>query len=145
MLDRQPPSKDSYIAIYFEYFDQKQIEKIDYDYKGAIGGIVSSARVQFKGPVKLSENVVDEAIKNGKIIVGTYDPAKMSKDDVESFKHQWTLASDGEVPSWLDFPFDKKMRKIKESRERKDTSPGYDYEWYIDDDRNVVYLHVFVN
>jgi hypothetical protein len=48
-LDRQPPSQENYIADYYRYFDGAQIKKIDSAFKGAIGGVITVARAEFKG------------------------------------------------------------------------------------------------
>jgi hypothetical protein len=145
MLDRQQPSDDAYISKYLYYFDETQIDKMDIAYKGAIGGICSSARIQFKGPIKLRDKVVDKATEDGKAALSEFDPTKMPEVDTDYFKHQWAFAVDGNLPSWFDFPFDRKLRVIKESVKPSQTVQGHEYEWYIDDDRNVVYMRVFVN
>jgi hypothetical protein len=141
MLTRQVPSKDAYIAQYLAYFDETQIENIEYAYQGAIGGAFTVARVQFKSAVKTKNNLLDQPAKNVKIISEVFDPEKMLTDDIDILKRQLTLASDGNMPSWLDFPFNRKMRKIKESFEGSDGQPRYEKVWYIDDDHNVVYVN----
>jgi len=141
MLDRQAPSKDAYIAYYLEYFDGSQIEKLDYVYKGAIGGAATIGRAQFKGPVSLDNILLQEKIKEGLVTEGTYDPAEMAEQPMAMhFRHQWENHARGELPPWFDFPFDRKMRTISESFEGDDNNPRHERIWYIDDERNIVYI-----
>jgi len=140
-FDRPAPSRDGYIAGYFEYFDGTQIEKLDFDWKGAIGGIITVGRAKFKGPVKIRQIMVEERGKDGKISIGTYDPAKMTEEEVWEVKHQWTVITDGKMPPWLDFPFNRKMRTIEETYEEiRDVRPRSYRAWYIDDAQDVVYV-----
>jgi hypothetical protein len=141
-LERPSPSRDGFIADYLEYFDQSHLEKLDYEYKGAIGGAFTVGRAQFKGPVKLRDGLVEVRTKAGKFTVGTYDPTRMTEQEKWAFNHQWTLATDGKMPSWLDFPFNRKMRTLREASEgsTRDARPRYEKEWYIDDEKNVVYI-----
>ena len=90
-LDRPAPSEEGYIAGYFEYFDGTQVEKLDFAWKGAIGGIITVGRAQFKGPVKIKQIMVDEHGKDGKISIGTYEPAKMTQEETWEIEHQWTV------------------------------------------------------
>ena len=135
MLDRSAPSQAQYIAEYMQHFDESQIEKIDYYYKGAIGGALTAARVQFKGPVEI----------RGDVKVGAYDPKTVTEDsgDMMWFRHRWENHCGGTLPAWFDFPFEQPMRTIREERDREECREGepvYHYEWYIDDRRNVVYF-----
>jgi hypothetical protein len=145
-LERPTPSKDEYIQSYLEYFDGSQIEKLDYTYRGAIGGASTVGRAQFKGPVKLRKIMVDARIKSGLVIKeGTYDPAEMTKEPAAmQFRHEWENHAGGSLPPWFDFPFNRKMRTLTEASEgsRSPTNPRPRYEklWYIDDEHNVVYV-----
>jgi hypothetical protein len=134
VFSRPCPSESEYIARYLTYFDSSQIDGLDYVYRGAIGGEGTIARIQFKGPVKLKP--LGQTTK-----AESFDPAKMRKDrDVSKFKEQWTSAAGQKLPSWFDFPFGRKMRMIRETREWSNGNPSYDWTWYIDDERNVVYF-----
>ena len=137
MLSRPGPSEDGYIADYFEYFDGSQIGNLDFVYKGGIGGAVTAARAQFKGPVKIRDFMVDAKIKAGNVTVGTHDPTKMTEIEKQLFEHRWTVVTDGKMPSWLDFPFNRKTRTVREASEGP---PRREKEWYIDDEHNVVYF-----
>jgi hypothetical protein len=133
-LSRPRPSEAEYIARYLMYFDSSQIEKIDYVYEGAVGGECTAARIQFKGPVKI--RALGKFAKEG-----SYDPAKMKSEQAKrEFREQWTFAAGGKLPSWLDFPFDKKMRMISEAQASSADEPSYGWTWCIDDERNVVYF-----
>jgi hypothetical protein len=140
-LDRQAPSREDFISMYMWCFDEKQIEKIDYDYKGAIGGASTVAKVQFKGPVKMRTVMLEERVKEGKLTLGAYDPDKTTEDDKRMLMNHMTIVT-GEMPSWLDFPFNKYMQTIEESSEgdNRKSLPRYYHIWYIDDERNVVYF-----
>ena len=150
-LDRGPPSKDDYIAHYFDYiegshvFEGSQVEKLDFVWHGAIGGIMTVARAKFNGPVKLNDAMVEAKVKAGEFTIGTYDPAKMIEGDKLQLKHQLTVITHGEVPSWLDFPFNCKMRMLTELIERgpDPERPRYPRHtiWYIDDEHNTVYMY----
>lgn len=142
-LSRPGPSSDAeYVAGYFQYFDTSQVGKVDYLHSGEIGGIYTIARVQFKGPVKLRDILVEGRAKAGKIILGKYDPAKMTEEDAQAFKQQWMFFTRPKMPSWLDFPFDRQLRTIREASEgsTRDALPRIEQIWYIDDERNVVYF-----
>jgi hypothetical protein len=133
-----PSSQVEYIARYMKHFDEREIERVDYVFKGGFRGAFTVARVQFKGPVKIL----------GAVEAGTYDPDAFAKDPGAGarFEDQRTLASDGKTPPWFDFPFGQRMRMCSEGREwdspevRKGAQPPYRYKWYVDDKRNVVYF-----
>ena len=132
VLSRPVPSQAEYLARYMNHFDGQEIENLEYVYKGAIGGELTVARAQFKGPVQIL----------GVAETGTYDPAAMAGEPAgEEFRQRWTRVCGGTTPAWFDFPFDQKMRMIWEAREvTRDGEPRLRYEWYIDDRRNVVYF-----
>jgi hypothetical protein len=133
-FSRVRPSESDYIARYLKYFDPSQIEKLDFVYEGAVGGESTVARVQFKGPVVVRP--LGKAATEG-----VFDPAKLAKErDRLKFRRQWTFSAGGTLPSWFDLPFDRKMRLIQESQEGSDGKPRYDWAWYVDDERNVVYF-----
>ena len=141
MLDRQPPSREGYIAEYLEYFDASRIEKLDYVYKGAIGGAMTVGRATFLDSVKLDESLVEERTKSGRLVTGTYDPKEIADEaDATWFRRQWEVHAGGTLPSWFDFPFDRKMRTLREEDEGSDGHPRYKKEWYIDDERNIAYV-----
>jgi hypothetical protein len=142
MLDRPAPAKAEYIADYLEYFDGSQIEKLDYTYKGAIGGAFTVGRAKFKSPVELRDDLVETRVKAGLVTEGTYDPVEMAKEPaLMQFRQELEVHAGGTIPSWFDFPFDRKMRMIREASEGKGgVSPRYEKVWYIDDERNVVYI-----
>ena len=127
--------------MYFECFDGSQIEKLDFAYKGAIGGTRTVGRAQFKGSVKLRDSMIEARAKVGLVTEGMYDPAEMTKGAAMEFRDCWERHADRKIPSWFDFPFDRKMRLIKESSEgRTGRDPPYEKVWYIDDEHNVVYV-----
>ena len=139
-----PSTEEEYANFCLEYFDTSNVEKVDWVWDGAIGGIMTFARVKFKGPIKLKDILVEGRIKAGKITLGEYDPAKMTVPEAESFEHQWTVLTDGELPAWLDFPFQRKLQTINESNEGDlDGHPRYEKTWYIDDERSLVYFQYF--
>jgi hypothetical protein len=141
-LDRPAPSKDGYISSHMQCFDRSQIENVDFVWHGAIGGIMTVGRAKFKGPVKLEDAMVEEKVKAGKFTIGTYDPAKMTEGDKLLLKQQLTVVTHGEMPSWLDFPFDRIMRTIREAADMvPGVHPRYETIWYIDDEHNVVYIY----
>jgi hypothetical protein len=141
MLERQRPSEGAYIADYLEYFDGSQIEKLDYTYQGAIGGVRTVGRAKFKGPIKLRDGIVEAKIKAGLTTRGMYDPAEMTKEPAATlFRHEWEGYADGAIPSWFDFPFDRKMRTLTEAGKGSNAEPRYEKVWYIDDDRNIIYI-----
>ena len=132
-MSRPVPSEAEYVAKYLKYFDQSQIEKLDYVYEGAIGGERTVARVQFKEAVRLKEGIGE---------TGTYDPEVMTKEPAASeFRESLTFAGGGTTPPWFDFPFNRQMRMIREAQEEaSDANPIYEWTWYIDDQRHVVYF-----
>ena len=131
-LERPASSEAGYVAKYMTHFDEHQIEKIDYVYHGAIGGVMTAARVQFKGPVKV----------HGAAEVRTYNPTAIANEPagLETFKHEWEVHCGNKTPAWFDFPFDCKMRMFRDAREGSKDEPRHCYEWYIDDQRNLVYF-----
>jgi hypothetical protein len=143
-LSRPTPAKADYIALYFQYFDDTQIEKLDYAYHGAIGGVFTAGRAQCKGPVKVRQSLLDARISAGTATIGSYDASKMKEAEKLEFEHQWAIvweaATRGKTPAWFDFHFDRKMRTIRESGEGGEHIPRFENTWYIDDERNVVYI-----
>lgn len=145
MLARQPPSREAYVATYLECFDVSQVVNLDYVYHGAIGGAFTVGRAQFKAPVKVRDSMVREKIKAGLITEGTYDPTEMTNEPTAAaFKLEWEVHAGGKMPSWFDFPFNRRMRVFKEESEgvqsETDPRPRYEKVWYIDDEKSVVYI-----
>ena len=134
-LSRPVPSQAEYVARYMKYFDPSQVEKIDYVYQGAVGGERTIAKVQFKRTAQIR-------IQAGDATLGTYDPAALAEEPAASeFQQQWTFAAGGTLPTWFDFPYKQRMRIVRETREEpSDGKPDYSFEWFIDDQRNVVYF-----
>jgi hypothetical protein len=143
-LDRPTPSEDEYKAMYFEYFDTSQIERLDYVWKGAIGGVATVGKAKFRRSVKLKDILVEARIKAGRITWGTYDPTEMAQEPAATaFRDEWKWHTDGTMPSWFDFPFDRKMRTLREANEGcggSNPRPRSETIWYIDDEQNVVYV-----
>jgi hypothetical protein len=140
-LERHAPDRDGYIARYFEFFDGSQIQKLDYAYKGAIGGDFTVGRAEFKGRVQLKDLMIQAKIKGGLVAAGMYDPAKMMKEPAAAeFRQRWEVHAGGTMPAWFDFPFDRKMRTLREASEGSNSSPRYENIWYIDDEHNIVYV-----
>jgi hypothetical protein len=143
MLSRPTPTREGYLYQYFGYFDESQIDKLDYAYKGMFRGIFSVGRAEFKGPVKLNDVMVQAKIKAGLITEGTYDPTRMTEADVMWLRHEFETLAGGRLPSWFDFPFDRKMRKITEEDQGSlgdHGGPPHKNVWYIDDDKHIVYV-----
>jgi hypothetical protein len=142
MLDRPAPTRDGYIEGYFEFFDVSQIDKLDFAWKGAIGGIMTTGRAHFKGSVRLRDVMVDARIKAGRITTETYDPSKLTEVELWAFKNRCLVPAGGKTPAWLDFPFDRKMRTIEEANKEDPDAPSCPFQrtWYIDDEHNVVYV-----
>jgi hypothetical protein len=142
-LSRPTPSRDAFIAQYLAYFDSTQIEKLDFAYKGAIGGAVMVGRVQFKGPIRINDAMVNARVQAGNVTVGTFAPAKMAEEDKQDLIRQLKSPADGRMPSWLDLPFDRNMRMIRDAGEgdTRNAQPRYEKTWLIDDEHNVVYVY----
>lgn len=141
MLDRPTPSREDYLAGYFEYFNPEQIEKLDYVYKGAIGGAMTVGRAKFKDSVKLRDSLIEARAESGQLEAGTYDPTAMGEETAAmEFEHQWKAHAGGTMPPWFDFPFDRQMRTLREASEGSDKEPRYEKVWYIDDERRIVYV-----
>ena len=139
-----PTTEVEYADRFMEYFDTSNLERVEWVWEGAIGGIITFARVKFNGPIKRKVVLLDERIKAGKISAGRYDPAEITEPEAMEFKHQWTILTDGELPSWFDFPFDRKLQTIIETSEGDlDGHPKYEKTWYIDDEQNIVYFQYF--
>jgi hypothetical protein len=139
-LQRPRPSKEDYIVDYFAYFDTAQIEKLDYVYQGSIGGAGTVGRAKFKDSVKLRESLIAAQVKCGLLEDGIYDPTAMEEIEAVMFREQWEEHAGGTMPRWFDFPFDRKLRMLREAGEGSDAHPRHETVWYIDEDRNVVYV-----
>lgn len=143
MLERQPPSEAAYIDDYLKYFDATQIAKLDYTYKGSIGGAMTVGRAKFKGPIRLDSEMLNAKIKAGTIKKGTYDPSKMNESDKMWLQHRWKTHAHGSIPSWFDFPYSRKLQTLTEEYEGRggdDPRPRFEKVWYIDDENHVVYI-----
>jgi hypothetical protein len=140
LMSRPTPTKVEYSARYFEYFDASQIKTLEYVYEGAIGGEITMGKAKFRGSVTLKPLMIEARIKAGLATKGMYDPAKMTESDIMLFRDEWKKHAGGTIPSWFDFPFDRKLRTITESSEGSKGHPGYEKVWYIDDEHNVVYI-----
>ena len=140
-LDRPRPSREAYTADYLEYFDASQIEKLDYAYRGAIGGAMTVGRAKFKDSVRLKDLLVESRVKSGVLTAETYDPADTAEGPgATEFRHQWEVHAGGTIPPWFDFPFDRKMRVLRETGGGTDAHPRYEKVWYVDEERGVVYI-----
>jgi hypothetical protein len=144
MRDRHPPSGSAFISTYLKYFDASQIRKLDSAGHGAIGGMSVVGRAEFTGPIRLNKALIDEQVKKGLIKERFYDPAEMTKEPAAmNFRQQWEVHAGGTLPSWFDFPYNRKLRTITERDEGHGgdhPTPRYENIWYIDDQRNVVYV-----
>jgi hypothetical protein len=140
MLERPAPSEQGYLNEYFSYFDTSQIEKLDYVYKGAIGGAMTVGRAKFKQSVKLKNWLIEERIKSGRLLSTIYDPATVNETDAAIEQHQWENYANGTIPSWFDFSPKQKMRLLKEESEGSEGHPCFGKAWYIDEERAVVYV-----
>ena len=49
-------------------------------------------------------------------------------------------AREGHVPDWFDFPLDHSLPVFVESGDSTEEHPAYSREWYVDEDRGVVYF-----
>lgn len=140
-LDRPCPSREDYVATYLECFDATQIEKLDYVYQGAIGGTMTVGRAEFHDFVKLKDSLVAARVESGRLVAETYDPAEMAEGAAATeFRRQWEIHAGGTLPSWFDFPFDRKLRVLREVSEGSEGHPPHETVWYIDDERKIVYI-----
>ncbi|MDZ7616338.1 MAG: hypothetical protein U1E05_04995, partial [Patescibacteria group bacterium] len=98
-------------------------------------------RAKFKDSVKLRDSLIETQVKSGLLEVGMYDPTAMA-DDVAAIELQqrWKVHAGETMPSWFDFPYNRKMRTLREASAGSDTRPRHETVWYIDDDHNVVYV-----
>ena len=133
-----PASRAEFIQRYMQPFDEREIKAVDYVFRGGMRGACILGRVQFKGPVRVL----------GGAELRSYDPDLIVKEfGPLGFKDHLTIASEGKVPPWLDFPFEQRMRALREIRKICDQEgcPSDVYEWYIDDQRRVVYVWAMTN
>lgn len=124
LFRRSTPSKDEYIKKILPELSLDQIEKIDYAYVGAVGGSLSSARIEVK---KLKDLEFIRKI-----------PVKEKYEDLSSEDGELGLkrinniltgcCGDGKVPPWLkmDLPPPIETRSVRSGRIIRHfyTSPG---------------------
>jgi hypothetical protein len=133
-LSRPVPSAEEYRARYLGHFDQSRVERLDFVYSGAVGGVSTVARIEF---AKYERIKVEKGLAEN----GVYDPAVLNDQlSRKQFEELWAVLSGGKVPVWLDFPFNRQMRTIREVKEGDELSSRQWRTWYIDDERNIVYF-----
>ena len=110
-----------------------RVTPFDYVYHGAIGGEGTVARIQFKKGAKI-------AMRAQTSEMGTYDEAELDEFARVELRSTLKSYSGGATPPWLDFPFSRRMRTVREVRRDEPGAPNREWTWYIDDERGVVYF-----
>ena len=130
-FSRPVPTDAEYKQRFLFHLQPKQIKDLRFSYHGAVGGQVSIARF------KVDADAISK-IRVSTQHVDVYTPSDGSIAD--EFKQRIGFcAGGGAIPKWFDFPFDRSLPVFIDRGGNTEEHPAYSYEWYIDEDRGIVY------
>lgn len=131
-FSRPIPTESEYKQRFLTHLEPQQVDALRFSYHGAVGGEASIARF----------NVDADAISQIRTSAQLEDVyASDDKDAREELKRKIAMcAREGRIPEWFDFPFDKSLPVFTDSGEFTDEHPAYSHQWYVDEDRDIVYF-----
>ncbi|WP_417377460.1 hypothetical protein [Gimesia maris] len=131
-FSRPVPTESEYKRRFLSQLAPAQITDLRFSYHGAVGGEASIARF------KVDADTISQ-IRTSAQLEDVY--ASDDKDAREEFKRKIAMcAREGRIPEWFDFPFDKSLPVFTDSGDFTDEHPAYSHQWYVDEDRGIVYF-----
>jgi hypothetical protein len=131
-FSRPVPTESQYKERFLTHLRPEQIHDLRFSYHGAVGGEASIARF----------TVGADAISQILAIAKREDMhLSEGKDKADELKRKIAMCTrEGRIPDWYDFPFDKSLPVFIDSGDYTDQHPAYSHEWYVDENRGIVYV-----
>ncbi len=131
-FSRPVPTESEYKRRFLTHLRPEQITDLRFSYHGAVGGEATIARftVDADAISQIRANAQREDVY-----------ASEDGNAAQELKRKIAMcAREGRVPEWYDFPFDKSLPVFIDSDDYTDEHPAYSHEWYVDEDRGMVYV-----
>ena len=131
-FSRPIPTESEYKQRFLTHLEPEQIDALRFSYHGAVGGEASIARFKLDADAiaQIRTNAQDQDV---------YAP--VDGDAAQELKRKIAMcAREGRIPEWFDFPFDKPLPVFTESGDFTEEHPAYSHDWYVDEDRGIVYF-----
>ena len=131
-FSRPVPTESEYKLRFLTHLQPEQISSLRFSYHGAVGGAASIARF----------NVGADAISQIRANAQRKDMYSSEDGDAaQELKRKIAMcAREGRVPEWFDFPFDRSLPVFIDRGDFTHDHPAYSHEWYVDEDRGIVYF-----
>lgn len=131
-FSRPVPTESEYKQRFLTLLQAEQINTLRFSYHGAVGGEAAIARFT------VDANSISQIRANAQ----REDVYRPEDEDVarELRRKIAMCAHAGRIPEWYDFPFEKSLAIFIDSAEDIGKNPSYLCEWYVDEDRGVVYV-----
>ncbi|GAA5504878.1 hypothetical protein Rcae01_00317 [Novipirellula caenicola] len=131
-FSRPVPSEAEYIQRFLPHVRLEQVENLQFSYHGAVGGEFSIARF----------GVEEDTVSQLRVHAQREESIFLDAGDSgETLKKKIAMCTRGKtIPEWFDFPFGKKMVVFIDRGDGTDEHAAYSREWYIDEDRGIVYF-----
>ncbi len=131
-FSRQVPTVSEYKQRFLTLLPAEQINNLRFSYHGAVGGEASIARFT------VDENSISQIRVNAQ----REDVYRPEDGDVarELRRKIAMCAREGHIPEWYDFPFEKSLVIFIDSGEDIDGNSSCLREWYVDENRGIVYV-----
>lgn len=131
-FSRAVPTESEYKQRFLTLLQPDQIDNLQFSYHGAVGGEASIARF------KLNTDAISQIRANAQ---REENYAFEDENVAKELKRRIAFGTRaGRIPEWFDFPFDRPMRLFIDSGESTAEHPAYSREWYVDQDRSIVYF-----
>ena len=131
-FSRPVPTESEYKQRFLTLLPAEQINNLRFSYHGAVGGEVSIARFTV------------DADSISQIRTNAHRQKVYRPEDGElarELRRKIAMcAREVHVPKWYDFPFEKSLAIFIDSGEDIDENPSFLREWYVDEDRGIVYV-----
>lgn len=128
-FSRLLPTESDYKQRFLRHLRPKEISSFQFTYHGAVGGEASIARF------KVGEDAVSQ------LRAKAQREEIYSTDAAQDLKRKLgTCTRERRVPEWFDFPFDRSLPVFIDSGDFTVDHPAYLHEWYVDEDRGLVYF-----
>lgn len=131
-FSRPVPDELQYKERFLTHLRPEQINDLRFSYHGAVGGEASIAR--FTVDAEAISQILAIAKREDMFVSEGGDAAHELKRKIAR------CAREDRIPDWFDFPFEKSLPVFIDSGDYTDEHPAYSHEWYVDENRGIVYV-----